>query len=123
MPERLVIADLPPDYGDAPAEYQAVRERAGIVDRSALSVLEVTGKDRASFLHALVSNDVKALAPGQACAATLLDVHGRSRLSSFWGRSRAGTSSWWRRAWARSRLRASASYWFRRRRSSRNPAE
>lgn len=81
MPERLVLADLPPDYGDALAEYRAVRERAGIVDRSALGVLEVTGKDRASFLHALVSNDIKALAPGQTCGATLLDIHGKVQLT------------------------------------------
>jgi tRNA-modifying protein YgfZ len=83
MPERLVLTDLPPDYGDAPAEYQAVRERAGIVDRTSFGVLEVTGKDRASFLHALVSNDIKALAPGQTCGATLLDIHGKVQLTLF----------------------------------------
>ena len=81
MPERLVLADLPPDYGDARAEYDAVRRHAGIVDRSGLGVLEVTGKDRTSFLHALVSNDVKALAPGQTCGATLLDIHGKVQLT------------------------------------------
>lgn len=81
MPERLVLADLPPDYGDARAEYHAVRERAGIVDRSGLGVLEVTGRDRASFLHALVSNDIKTLAPGQTCGATLLDIHGKVQLT------------------------------------------
>jgi folate-binding protein YgfZ len=81
MPERLVLTDLPPDYGDAAAEYHAVRERAGIVDRTSLGVLEVTGKDRASFLHALVSNDIKALTPGQTCGATLLDIHGKVQLT------------------------------------------
>src|SRR3972149_2936757 len=35
------------------------------------------GRDRVGFLHALLSNDVKSLAPGQGCAATLLDVHGK----------------------------------------------
>jgi folate-binding protein YgfZ len=81
MPARLVLADPPPDYGDAAAEYHAVRERAGIVDRTSLGVLEVTGKDRATFLHALVSNDIKALAPGQTCGATLLDIHGKVQLT------------------------------------------
>ncbi|MEX2148555.1 MAG: glycine cleavage T C-terminal barrel domain-containing protein, partial [Candidatus Rokuibacteriota bacterium] len=38
------------------------------------------GRDRASFLHALVSNDVKALATGQMCGATLLDIHGKVQL-------------------------------------------
>jgi tRNA-modifying protein YgfZ len=81
MPERLVVAELPPDYGDARAEYHAVRDLAGIVDRSGLGVLEVTGKDRAGFLHALVSNDIKALAPGHTCGATLLDIHGKVQLT------------------------------------------
>ena len=69
--------DLPPDYGDAAAEDAAVRERAGLIDRRDWGVVEATGRDRASFLHALLSNDVKALGPGQGCAATLLDVHGK----------------------------------------------
>ena len=69
--------DLPPDYGDAAAEYAAVRERAGLIDRRDWGVVQATGRDRASFLHALLSNDVKALGPGQGCAATLLDVHGK----------------------------------------------
>ena len=53
------------------------------LDRSACGVLEVTGRDRASFLHALLSNEVKALAPGQGCAATLLDIHGKVQVMLF----------------------------------------
>lgn len=71
--QPMPIADL--DL--AAAEYRAVRAGCGLVDRGDWGVLEVTGRDRASFLHALVSNDVKALAPGQGCAASLLDVHGK----------------------------------------------
>ena len=65
------------DLDVAVTEYRAVREGCGLVDRRDRGVLEVTGRDRASFLHALLSNEVKALAPGQGCAATLLDVHGK----------------------------------------------
>ena len=68
---------LPSDFGDAAAEYTAVRKRAGLIDRRDWGVVEVTGRDRASFLHAFLSNEIKALAPGQGCAATLLDVHGK----------------------------------------------
>jgi folate-binding protein YgfZ len=68
---------LPADYGDARAEYMAVRTAAGLVDRRDWRLVDVTGRDRASFLHALLSNEVKALAPGQGCAAALLDVHGK----------------------------------------------
>jgi folate-binding protein YgfZ len=62
---------------DARAEHAAVRERVGVVDRRDHGVLEVTGRDRATFLHALLSNEIKSLAAGQGCAATLLDVHGK----------------------------------------------
>src|SRR5258705_3317637 len=58
-------------------EYALVRREVGLLDRSDFGVLELTGRDRASFLHALVSNEIKALGPGQGCAATLLDVHGK----------------------------------------------
>jgi folate-binding protein YgfZ len=49
----------------------------GLVDHRDLGVVEVSGRDRASFLNALLSNDVKSLAAGQGCAATLLDIHGK----------------------------------------------
>jgi aminomethyltransferase len=62
---------------DPAAEHAAVRGAVGIVDRSDLGAVEVTGRDRAAFLHALLSNDVTSLAPGHGCRATLLDVHGK----------------------------------------------
>ncbi|MBM4442032.1 MAG: aminomethyltransferase family protein [Candidatus Rokubacteria bacterium] len=62
---------------DSAAEHAAVRGAVGVLDRGDLGMLEVTGRDRASFLHALLSNDITARAPGQGCAATLLDVHGK----------------------------------------------
>ena len=37
----------------------------------------LTGKDRASFLHGLVTNDVKKLTPGQGCAAAFLTAKGK----------------------------------------------
>src|SRR5437870_12517709 len=68
----------------APAEeYAVVRRRVGFLDRGDFGVLELTGRDRASFLHALLSNEVKALGPGQGCAATLLDIHGKVQVVLF----------------------------------------
>jgi len=61
----------------ASVEYAAARSAVGLIDRREHGVLEATGRDRASFLNALLSNDVKSLAAGQGCAATLLDVHGK----------------------------------------------
>jgi folate-binding protein YgfZ len=67
----------PRDYGDPAAEHGAVRERVGVIDRSERGKIEVSGKDRATFLHGLVSSDVKGLVPGQGREAALLDVHGK----------------------------------------------
>src|SRR5438132_5800423 len=75
--------DLPADYGGAAAEYTAARRGVALVDRGHDGVLEVTGRDRATFLHALLSNEIKALTPGQGCAATLLDVHGKVQVILF----------------------------------------
>src|SRR5437899_3280351 len=72
--------DAVPDH-ESLAEYRAARDAVGVVDRSDLGVVEVTGRDRAKFLHALLSNDIAALAPGQGCAATLLDIHGKVQVT------------------------------------------
>lgn len=68
---------VPLHYGDPSAEYRAVRERVGILDRSHRGKVEASGRDRAAFLQGMLSNDVKALAPGQGCPAAFLDVHGK----------------------------------------------
>lgn len=67
----------------APEEYARVRHQAGLLDRGDFGVLALTGRDRATFLHALVSNEIKALGAGQGCAATLLDVHGKVQVVLF----------------------------------------
>jgi len=77
--------ELPESYGDAAAEYEAVRQGVGVIDHGNLGVLEITGRDRASFLHAMLSNDVKSLGPGQGCQAAFLDIHGKVQvLLSVW---------------------------------------
>ena len=68
---------VPASYGDPGAEHEAVRERAGLIDRSERGKIEVTGKDRATFLHGLVSNDVKELTPGHGAETALLDSFGK----------------------------------------------
>jgi folate-binding protein YgfZ len=69
--------EVPRTFGDPAAEYAAVRTRVGLIDRGDHGVIAVTGRDRATFLHALLSNEIKALGPGEGCTATLLDVHGK----------------------------------------------
>lgn len=68
---------LPLDYGSSSAEHEAVRERVGLIDRSHRGKIAATGRDRVSFLQGMLSSDVKALGPGQGCAAAFLDAHGK----------------------------------------------
>jgi folate-binding protein YgfZ len=71
------MTQLSPDFGDPAREHEAVRERVGAIDRSGRGLIEVTGRDRVGFLQGMLSNDVKALGPGQGCQAAFLDSHGK----------------------------------------------
>src|SRR4029453_19259936 len=64
-------------------EWALARRGVGLLDRRDFGVLQPTGPARATFLHALLSNEIKALSPGQGCAATLLDVHGKVQVVVF----------------------------------------
>jgi folate-binding protein YgfZ len=57
--------------------YRALREAAGLVDRRGRGRLSLTGDDRRSYLHGLLTNDIAALGPGQGCYAALLTPQGR----------------------------------------------
>ncbi len=69
-------AEIPLDYGDALLEHRAVREAAGLADRSHRRVWRAAGPDAARFLHGLLSNDIEALRPGEGCYATFLTERG-----------------------------------------------
>jgi tRNA-modifying protein YgfZ len=60
-----------------PTEYRALREGAGIVDRSARGRLTLNGADRRTYLQGLLSNDIEALAAGAGCYAAYLTAQGR----------------------------------------------
>lgn len=68
---------LPLHYSDPISEHLAVRNDIGITDISFQGVLELTGDDRASFLHRLISNDVENLSVGEGNYATLLTHRGK----------------------------------------------
>jgi tRNA-modifying protein YgfZ len=61
------------------AQYRALREEAGILDRSQRGKLLVRGAEAADYLQGQVTNDVEALAPGEGCYAALLDRKGHMR--------------------------------------------
>lgn len=61
-----------------PAEYEAVRERAGLVDRSDLAVVELSGRDPARMVHGLITGDLLAAGPDRAVYGAMLTPKGRS---------------------------------------------
>ena len=50
-----------------------------LFDLTTRGALAIAGKDRAEFLHGMVTNDVKRLRPGQGCHAALLTSKGKLR--------------------------------------------
>lgn len=58
-------------------QYRAVRQSAGVLDRSARGRITLRGRDRLTFLHALLTNDIAGLAPGSGCYAAFLTPQGR----------------------------------------------
>lgn len=69
--------ELPSAFTNAQDEYTAVCEKAGLIDLSFRTQVKLTGEDRADFLQGMLSNDIKALQPGDGCPATLLTEQGR----------------------------------------------
>ena len=63
--------------------YQAARQRAASIDRSARGRLLVRGHDRASYLQGLLTNDIVALTEGTGCYAAYLTAQGRM-ISDLW---------------------------------------
>lgn len=74
---ELYGSDVVRSYGDAAAEYEALRNDAGVVMREDRVVLRAHGRDPVKMLHGLVTNDVAGLTPGQAAYAALLTPKGR----------------------------------------------
>ncbi len=58
-------------------QYRTIEESAVSTDISSRGRLRFEGPDAASFLHALVTNDVEGLAPGRGCYAAWLTPQGR----------------------------------------------
>lgn len=57
--------------------YQALRGRAGWLDLSARGKIRASGEDRARLLHAMTTNHVQQLKPGDGCYAFFLNAQGR----------------------------------------------
>lgn len=68
---------LPLHFGDAREEYRAARSAAALFDRADRTVVVLTGRDRKSWLHNLVTNAVATLDEGAGTYAFAVDLRGR----------------------------------------------
>ena len=68
---------LPQHYGDVVAEHEAATKGVGVIDRSLIGKVTVTGRDRQAFLQGMLSHEIKSLQPGQGTGAAFLDAHGK----------------------------------------------
>lgn len=64
-------------FGDAASEYEKACESAVVFDLVDRTVIEITGADRATFLHGFCTNDIKKLAAGDGCEAFITNIKGR----------------------------------------------
>lgn len=65
------------EYGDAHAEYDALRSGALLADRCHRSRLQVSGTEAPELLTGMVTSDVKGLTPGHGCYAGALTAKGK----------------------------------------------
>ncbi|MER5781450.1 folate-binding protein [Streptomyces mobaraensis] len=63
-------------YGDPFREQRALADGSGFVDLSHRGVIAVSGDDRLSWLHLLLTQHVSELPPGQATEALILTANG-----------------------------------------------
>jgi len=76
-PEDHPEAGVPWHWGDPFAEQRTAARGAVVIDRSHREFLAVTGEDRLSWLHLVISQHVTELADGAGTEALVLDSHGR----------------------------------------------
>jgi folate-binding protein YgfZ len=57
--------------------YEALRSRSAWLDLAGRGAIVVTGEDRARLLHAICTNNVQQLKPGEGCYAFFLNAQGR----------------------------------------------
>ncbi|GAA0903972.1 folate-binding protein YgfZ [Pseudonocardia zijingensis] len=77
LPGATHDAGVPAHRGDPLAEQRAMSRGAAVVDRSHRGVITVTGPERLTWLHLLLTQHVSELAPDTGTEALVLDINGR----------------------------------------------
>ncbi|WP_372343799.1 folate-binding protein YgfZ [Streptomyces sp. KL116D] len=76
VPGEGVDEGVAAHYGDLFREQRSLADGTGVVDLSHRGVITVTGDDRLSWLHLLLTQHVSDLPPGQATEALVLSANG-----------------------------------------------
>jgi hypothetical protein len=63
--------------GDLQREYAAARTGAATFDLAGWTQVDLTGSDRAQFLHNFCTNDIRGLTTGNGCEAFITNVQGK----------------------------------------------
>jgi len=67
---------LPAEYDGAAAEWERGRESVALFDTNYHAVFALTGPDRARYLNAVTSGDIRGLTPGRGTPGLLLNAQG-----------------------------------------------
>lgn len=67
---------MPEQFGDPRDEYRRLREDAAILDKNYRVWLDFTGPDRARYLNAVLTNNLRDLQPGRGRVNLLLNPQG-----------------------------------------------
>lgn len=73
----LIAGGAPAHYAPVSEEYAAARQGCAVFPAAHRGFARVTGEDRVSFLHGMLTNDVRSLAPGHGQAAAFLTDSGK----------------------------------------------
>lgn len=67
---------LPDDFGNETAEYRFANQTVALLDKNYRAYFSFTGPDRLRYLNAILTNNIKDLAPGQGNVSLLLNPQG-----------------------------------------------
>jgi len=68
---------LPGDWGDAREEQRFANESVALIDKNYRAYFTFTGPDRARYLNAILTNNIRDLGNGQGVVSLLLNAQGR----------------------------------------------
>ena len=77
LPEHHLDDAVAAHRGDPPSEQRAMARTAAVVDRGNRGIIAVSGEERLSWLHLLLTQHVSDLPEGGATEALVLDGQGR----------------------------------------------